>query len=314
MPLKAALCFIINYDHELVKEDLWKKWIEPNKDIINVYFFYSDLTKIKSDWIKSHALPKEYIKETSYLHVLPAYIQLLHYAYKTPENEWFMFLTDFCVPIMSPEKFRQLFFMYNDKTFISYKKAWWNVNQQSRANLKYIPQHLHLANSPWFTLTRYHVQLVKRFIKTYNNLTTTIYNGPVANESFFAIVLHQYNELTKDRIIKMDTHVADWSRMSSSTSPHIFKIYDKENKKYIENVLDENNFAMFLRKIDKEFPDEVIEKEIWHKNNNLDPTYTLICPAILSKPLYFYLPLFVYRNKTVFKYLFFLLLFIYVLY
>ena len=43
------LCFIISYDHILNKEELWREWIEPNKDIINVYFYYKELQKIK-DW------------------------------------------------------------------------------------------------------------------------------------------------------------------------------------------------------------------------------------------------------------------------
>jgi hypothetical protein len=44
--MKIALCFIISYDHILIKEDLWRKWIEYNKDIINVYFYYKDLKKL----------------------------------------------------------------------------------------------------------------------------------------------------------------------------------------------------------------------------------------------------------------------------
>ena len=46
--MKIALCFIISYEHILNKEDIWKQWIEPNKDIINTYFYYKDITKIKS--------------------------------------------------------------------------------------------------------------------------------------------------------------------------------------------------------------------------------------------------------------------------
>ena len=45
--MKIALCFIISYDHILNKEHIWRKWIEPNKDIINVYFYYKDIKKIK---------------------------------------------------------------------------------------------------------------------------------------------------------------------------------------------------------------------------------------------------------------------------
>lgn len=295
MPLKVALCFIINYEHELVKEHLWKKWIEPNKDIINVYFFYANYEKIKSDWIKNHAIPQQYIKETKYTHVLPAYIQLLHFAYNNYHNEWFIFLTDFCIPIISPAKFRQLFFMYHDRTLMSYKPAWWNIHQQTRANLKYLPTHLHLANTPWFTLTRKHVVLIKKFIKNHNNMTTTIYNGPVANESFFAIVLKIYDELNNKNHLNINSHIADWNRMTSSTSPHIFKNYTKENKTFIDDNLENNNFAMFLRKIDNKFPDNDIEN-IWQLNSNLNNDNL----TLLNMYLHFYLPTFICRNKSIF--------------
>ena len=72
--MKACLCFLISYDHILTKEQLWIDWIEPNKDIINVYFHYTDISKIKSEWIKKHLLPKEYLVNTDYLHVVPAYL------------------------------------------------------------------------------------------------------------------------------------------------------------------------------------------------------------------------------------------------
>ena len=74
--MKIALCFIINYEHILNKEEIWKEWIEPNKDIINVYFYYKDFKKIKSQWIREHTIPPNYICETSYFHVIPAYLSI----------------------------------------------------------------------------------------------------------------------------------------------------------------------------------------------------------------------------------------------
>ena len=44
--MKVALCFIINYHQILNKENIWIKWIEKNKDIINVYFHYRDYNSI----------------------------------------------------------------------------------------------------------------------------------------------------------------------------------------------------------------------------------------------------------------------------
>ena len=108
--MKVALCFIINYNHILNKENIWREWIEYNKDIINVYFYYKDLKKIRSKWIMEHTIPPSYIYETSYYYTIPAYFSLMKFAVNHDSNNlWFCMLTDSCCPIISPEKFRYLF-------------------------------------------------------------------------------------------------------------------------------------------------------------------------------------------------------------
>ena len=88
--MKIALCFIISYDHILNKEEIWKEWVEPNKDIINIYFYYKDFNKIKSQWIRDRTIPTNYIHETSYYHVIPAYLSLMRFALKHDnDNNWF---------------------------------------------------------------------------------------------------------------------------------------------------------------------------------------------------------------------------------
>ena len=121
--MKVALCFIISYEHILNKENIWKKWIEPNKDIINVYFYYKDIHKIKSEWILKHTLPSNHIYKTSYFHVIPAYVSVLNYALNDNNNQWFCLLTDSCCPIISPKKFRYLFYQNYNKSIMNWKKA-----------------------------------------------------------------------------------------------------------------------------------------------------------------------------------------------
>ena len=53
--MKIALCFIISYEHILNKEEIWKEWIQPNKDIINIYFYYKDLKKTRYLWLKNQS-------------------------------------------------------------------------------------------------------------------------------------------------------------------------------------------------------------------------------------------------------------------
>ena len=271
--MKIALCFIINYQHILNKEDVWKEWIEENKDIINVYFFYKDLRKIKSQWIKEHAIPTNYIFETSYYHVIPAYLSILNFTFNHDEqNKWFCMLTDSCCPIISPKRFRYLFYNYYNKSLFSWKKAWWNPNFHKRANLAKLSKDLWLANDPWFVLTRENVKQVFHFVSNQKILTKTICDGGLANESLFAIIFNFYKELeetNKSHIICSISHLADWKRMSSATSPHLFKNADEEDIKFIDTELERNFHAMFIRKVAPEFPDEILRQYIFKDDDNL---------------------------------------------
>lgn len=296
--MKAALCFIINYDHVLNKEHIWREWIEPNKDILNVYFYYKSRDKIKSPWILEHAIPSSYIFDTSYYYVIPAYVSILKYAIQHDEqNRWFCVLTDSCCPIISPSRFRELFYSHCDQSIFSWKFAWWNPSFHKRGNLALLPKNLWLANEPWFVLTKENVKQLFHFIHHKKELTHLICQGGLANESLFAIVFKLYHEIdtelpqpqphdknkntknnnknnknknTKNkgntRIICALSHLADWNRPSSTTSPHVFKEGSEQDMLFIRNELERNKFALFIRKVDVQFPDEILRSFIQEPN------------------------------------------------
>jgi len=280
--MKIALCFIINYQHILNKEDIWKEWIEENKDIINVYFFYKDLKKIESQWIKEHTIPPNYIFETSYYHVIPAYLSVLNFAVKHDEqNKWFCMLTDSCCPIISPKRFRYLFYKHYNQSLFSWKTAWWNPDFHKRANLAKLPKELWLAHDPWFVLTRENVKQVFHFVSTQKTITKTICDGGLANESLFAIIFKLYKELdvpSKSHINCVVTHLADWNRRSSTTSPHVFKDANEEDIKFIDKELAKNYYAMFIRKVSPEFPDKILTHYIYENTKNDDDRLLLVEP------------------------------------
>jgi hypothetical protein len=247
--MKVALCFIISYDHILNKEHIWREWIDANKELINVYFYYKDYRKIKSEWIREHTIPPDYIYPTSYLQVVPAYLSLMTFAFKhDKENEWFCFLTDSCCPIVSPDKFKSVFEEYHAKSIMSWAKSSWNIQYHKRANLAKLPKDLHLANAPWFILTREHVQLTLYYDTEKRDIVNLICAGGLANESLFAIILKACGKLQE--VINCPTHLTDWNRRSSSSSPHLFKYGDKQDVEFIERNLKENNCGIFIRKID----------------------------------------------------------------
>ena len=264
--MKVALCFIISYQHILNKEQLWIDWIKPNQDILNVYFHYKDINMIKSPWIKMYSIPPQYTHQTTYYNVVPAYMSLLSYAFKHDiENVWFSMLTDSCVPIISPAKFRQLFLDNYQASIFSWRPAHWNVDIHRRANLRLVKKELRLANDPWFTLTRQHVHKCILFMVGKHALYEQINAGGLANESIFAIMLQTFNELTNKQnlpisntLINEQCNLTDWTRMSSPTSPYLFKDPTPENINIIKNLLKENKYSMFLRKVAPNFPNEVL--------------------------------------------------------
>lgn len=273
--MKVALCFIISYQHILNKEQLWIDWIKPNQDIINVYFHYKDINLIKSPWIKLYTIPSKYLQNTSYYNVVPAYMSVLTYAYEhDKENIWFCLLTDSCIPVITPEKFREMFFNHYQASIIKCKPSYWDITIHRRANLRLLTKEYWLANDPWFTLCRDHVHKCILFL----TLKTKIYNqinmGGLANESMFAIILQTFGELTNPtKVINESATLADWTRMASPTSPYLFKDASSENINIISNLLKENKYTMFLRKVHPSFPDSAI-KDIM--NMNINHTYDVL--------------------------------------
>jgi len=273
--MKVALCFIISYKHVLHKEQLWRDWIEPNKDIINVYFHYKNIGLIKSHWIKHNCIPSSYIAETSYYHVVPAYMSLLTYAFHhDTNNKWFCLLTDSCVPIISPEIFRRLFLSQFYTSIIGWRPSYWNIDIHSRANLKYLNSEYHLANDPWFTLSRDHVHKCIIFMIKKNDIYKKVCKGGLANESIFAIILQTFHELNKYTTINQSSTISDWSRMSNATSPHLFKEGTVEDVRFITNMLQKNKYAIFLRKVDPSFPDQIITDI---QQTDFGHQYTFLC-------------------------------------
>jgi hypothetical protein len=260
--MKVALLFIISYHHVLNKEQLWIDWIKPNKDIINIYFHYKDINLIKSPWIKMYSLPPKDIKSTTYYNVVPAYMALMTYAFNhDPNNIWFSFLTDSCIPIISPDTFRQRFLDHYQASILKCKPAYWNIQIHRRANLRLFKKEFWLANDPWFTLTRAHVHKCLIFLAAKNGIYNQVNDGGLANESIFAIILQTFKELSNSNtFINEASSVADWTRMSSPTSPYLFKEGTEENINIIKDLLKEHPHAMFLRKVSREFPDSVLKE------------------------------------------------------
>jgi hypothetical protein len=212
------------------------------------------------------------------------------------DNNWFCILTDSCCPIISPKKFRYLFYNNYKKSIMSWKPAWWNPSFCNRANLHLLPKEFHLGNDPWFVVNKEHILQILTFVNNKRDITKTICSGNIANESLFAIILYSYRQLDlKGPVISAATHITDWSRMTSATSPHIFKEANERDIKFIDSELNKNTYAMFIRKVAPEFPNDILKQYIYEKYTEEDNKLVLKEPNTFiynkfKRNIYYYYP------------------------
>jgi hypothetical protein len=110
-------------------------------------------------------------------------------------------------------------------------------------------------------------------------------------------------------VISAVTHITDWDRRSSSTSPHVFKYADDLDIKFIDKSLKNEQFCVFIRKIAPEFPDDILRYYIYERSKKEDELLILREPVLFiylrwKMYLYYGLPIIVllYLFKSVLLY------------
>lgn len=282
---KVALCFLISYTHDLHQESLWREWIEELRDIVNVYVHYKHYDKIRSPWLRAHAIPLEFTQRTIYENVVPAYFSLLAFSfYHDASNQWFCMLTDTCAPLVTPTEFRRRFAALGDRTIMTVRPAYWNMEMYNRANLSKLAPHLHLANDPWFVMTRSHVETCLSFLKVNHSMYTTVTAGSVANESIFAIILAMRNG-SMARLLNAPSNVADWVRPSTASSPHYFYEASDGEMAILRTLIEQHPHCLFGRKFNMAFPATAL-RQLAQERAPLDltPFAPLPAPSAPSAP------------------------------
>jgi len=88
------------------------------------------------------------------------------------------------------------------------------------------------------------------------------------------------------RIINAPTHLTDWIRPNSTTSPHLFKEADELEILFIDKELERNKYAMFIRKIAPEFPDEILKHYIYEQSKANDDNLDMTTPNDMLYSIY----------------------------
>ena len=137
---------------------------------------------------------------------------------------------------------------------------WWDTGYNDRGNTSKFSTKARLGNSEWCALCN---EDIRTIIYAWDNtqIISTILKKPQADESIFSVTLYLTNRF-KNTINESIT-IMDWERDPYGLQPHMFsKPYTQEDKNIIKSIAKHNKFAMFIRKVDSSFPDEVIYKWI----------------------------------------------------
>lgn len=252
--MSAALVFFTSGQHVLWQEAAWRQWV--NQAGCHVLVHYTDNAKVTSPWLRQHMIPQNATRPTSYYNMVPAMMSVLSYAYQAlPDATWFCLLTESCIPVVSPTRFKEMLVdpQIGGKTLMHWQPAWWNIEFHRRANLRHVEADLRLGHEPWFVLGREDAfACLDGFYRRHSRLCRIVCVGGLANESIFAILLRLAGRL--DGVLNIKTTATDWSRMSSATSPHVFRAGDEADcAAFLRRFRAENKHTMFLRKVDGGF-------------------------------------------------------------
>lgn len=185
-----AICLIIV--EELLHEDIWRQWIDDNNS--NDKLFKAKLVihaknpeKIKSEWVKAHALKHSHRPEWNSPEVVRAMLAVLTEAIKDETCGRFVFGTESCLPMYSLQETGKILFK-DDMSWLQARNTpesqWESAACFQSLDQTIIPQKNVWKSLPgWIMLTRRHaVEIVRLPVLVNADLITAWGPGGQWNE------------------------------------------------------------------------------------------------------------------------------------
>ena len=257
----VTFCFLVTRD--LSKEHIWREWLEGLNRLqfkCAIVVHCSHKGSIQSEWLKQHLIPDECTRKTEWGWVLNAMMSLYAHAIHAHPAAWYTLHSETCVPVVSPERFVEIFKRHKQHTFVSHCPAWWDPLKVHRANLHLLPPRLHLAHSQWCIFCHEDLHQMINLPKTdehVNAVLQTVTQGHASEESYAAIMLLMINNLKN--VVNRPTTLVDWKRTPNGNNPHTFVEWTDADASIVRFIRHESpNEFMFMRKIAPTFPDHVL--------------------------------------------------------
>ena len=259
--MKIAFLFLTIGD--LNHEFLWKEYFKGNEDKYNIYCHPKDKYNVESDWLKNYIINKNV--HTSWGNTIYAILELINEALKDKKNDFFLLVSESCIPIKSFNKFYKFLNKNKDKSFI--KKYKYGISKYDiEVRLKYFEfdRNLLIKHYANWILNRNHSKKLlnkKNILKKFTDIKNA--------DEYLLSVLENRKNIINYEIINVDwdytenfTNMIDDLRLNKRYEKYrnvLKKIYQeisqhprtyiKVNNSIINGLINSESF--FARKFDK---------------------------------------------------------------
>lgn len=239
---KIALCFL-TYDN-LAHPKLWEKFID------NRYNVYIHNKNDFTSYFDKYCISDKVDTKWGHISLVKATLKLFKEAYKNEENEYFVLLSDKCIPLYNSNIIYEKISKINDNILDCAKKErgtiWYNYKYQLIKDKSFLDKNNFYGQSAWMILKR---DTVNFFI---NNDFTRIWGDKCRfpDETYFVNIMNKFNISYR---IDAVTYV-NWKEKSESKKYRPYpKIYTELTNETIKKILDLAHFnGFFMRKVPAE--------------------------------------------------------------
>ena len=246
---KIALCFL-TYD-DLSKPNIWKKFVETSGDRYTVYIHNKTQFVDKHDFSGNHLIPGRISTRYAHISLVKATLLLFKEALKEKENEYFILLSNSCIPLLNNREIYKIILEKKQNIISSYPANPERFLTFKNKNL--IDKSMFMKQNQWFLCNR---KTAEFFVE---NDHTEDYGDQfrVPDEHYFTNIVTKYGIPFANELITF----VNWSWRKDAPRP---KTYEKLSEQEIEDAKKQG--FLFFRKVSPQciLPDS-FKESLWNE-------------------------------------------------
>ena len=233
MTSKVALCFL-TYDN-LSQPSLWKGFINPKYNI-----YIHNKTSFKGIFAK-YCIKNRVETKWGHMSLVHATLNLFKKAYETSDNEYFVLLSDKCIPLYTEEYIYNTINKWNNNIILSYKMNPERFN--TFQDKTFFDEDNFVKQHQWMVLNR---TTVKFFIENdYTPIFGNTFNVP--DEHYFINIMQKFSIPFTNKQVTYVNWEEDSDLQKYRKRP---KTYSHLTNDMIENI--KKSGCLFMRKVGPE--------------------------------------------------------------